>query len=64
MVFTWASGMWHDLFDFFLFEGWPASVSMHSAPTGDRYDGEYKDDKKNGRGIVTWANGMYHVFPF
>ena len=26
-------------------------------PTGDRYEGEFRDSKQNGRGVNTWANG-------
>lgn len=27
---------------------------------GDRYNGEYKNGKPDGKGIYTWANGSYY----
>lgn len=26
---------------------------------GDRYNGEYKNGKPNGKGIYTWSNGSF-----
>ena len=30
-------------------------------PTGDRYDGDFKEGKRHGRGVFTWANGVCHM---
>ena len=30
---------------------------MFTYANGNKYDGEWKDDKKNGRGVYTFANG-------
>ena len=38
-------------------------MSIALCPAGDRYDGEWKEGKKNGRGILTMANGMCHLTP-
>ncbi len=32
-----------------------------TSPEGDKYIGEFKDNKKNGRGTVTFANGEKYV---
>ena len=37
----------------------PYSVSMHSALTGTKYEGESRE----GRGVFTWADGKCHVEP-
>ena len=26
-------------------------------PDGERYEGEWRDDKENGRGVTTWPDG-------
>ncbi|RKZ38800.1 MAG: hypothetical protein DRQ41_11505, partial [Gammaproteobacteria bacterium] len=26
-------------------------------PSGERYEGEFVDDKRNGQGIMTWPSG-------
>lgn len=30
---------------------------MWNMVNGDRYEGEYLNDKKSGHGVYTWANG-------
>lgn len=31
---------------------------------GARYEGEYKEDKKNGRGVQTWPSGARYAPPY
>ena len=36
--------------------------SVYTWANGAKYDGEYKDNKKNGHGLHTWPDGsMYEV---
>lgn len=35
----------------------PISHGVHTYANGNRYDGEWQDDKPNGHGVYTWANG-------
>ena len=44
-------------------EGWPWLSSCSRRPTGDKYDGEWKENKQDGRGTLALANGMCHVTP-
>ena len=54
-------GQWYVPRDFFGTERW-LYLSVHAlCPTGTKFDGEFKEDKLNGRGILTLANGMCHV---
>ena len=29
--------------------------------SGDKYDGSYKNDKRDGKGTYTWSEGSYYV---
>ena len=41
-------------------EVWDNCVGTHTWDNGDKYVGEWKDDKKHGKGKFTWASGnMY-----
>jgi hypothetical protein len=40
------------------------SRSSNGYPKGDKYVGEYKDDKRNGQGTHTFANGNKYVGEF
>ena len=31
---------------------------------GRRYQGDFKQGKQNGRGVMTWANGVCHSVPW
>ena len=33
---------------------------VYTWPTGDRYEGEWKDDKRAGHGVSTWPDGRRH----
>ena len=35
---------------------------MYIWAEGARYEGEYKEDKKNGRGVQTWPSGARYFF--
>ena len=30
---------------------------VYTLPSGDKYDGKYKENRKHGRGVQTWPNG-------
>ncbi len=34
---------------------------MYIWAEGARYEGEYKEDKKNGRGVQTWPSGARYI---
>ena len=39
--------------------------SVHApCPTGVKYDGEFKEGKKDGMGVQTWADGMCRLSPW
>jgi len=40
---------------------WDRCYGTYTAPNGDRYVGEYRDDKRNGQGTYTWPNGSKYV---
>ena len=37
---------------------------MYTYSNGDKYVGEYKDDKEHGQGTFTWSNGDKYVGEF
>ena len=39
-------------------------LGTHTYANGEKYVGEYKDDKRNGQGTYTWPNGNKYVGEF
>ena len=48
---------------FLLTELRPQPSAHALCPTGDMYEGEFKEDRRSGKGIMTLANGVCHVDP-
>ena len=42
-------------------DSWNNCIGTHTYATGDKYAGEWKDDKPNGQGVFTSANGGQYV---
>ena len=40
---------------------WSNCVGTYTFANGEKYVGEYKDDKRNGQGTYTWPNGEVYV---
>ena len=40
---------------------WSNCVGTYTFANGEKYVGEYKDDKRNGQGTNTWPNGKKYV---
>ena len=43
---------------------WTSCEGTISSPNGDKYVGEFRDNKRSGQGTLTWANGGKYVGEF